>query len=101
MNTEIFNDNVEMRNENGSSNTSYRRNSESYSKSNYHSDSKYFLICKSCFWCASCLNRNNRISKCPVCVTRRFIELIVTENVELRWNLLAMIVNIIQEGNLK
>jgi hypothetical protein len=67
MNTEIFTDNIEMRYENISSNTSRRRNPESYSKSNYDSDSKYFLICKSCFWCASCLNRSNVISKCPVC----------------------------------
>ena len=54
------------------------------------------------------------ISKCPMCVNnadglldstpisdKEFIELIVTEKVELRGNLLAMIVNIIQEGNLK
>ena len=68
MNTEIFIDNIEMRYENSGSNTSRRRNSESYSKSNYDSDSRYFLICKSCFWCASCLNRNNMISKCPMCV---------------------------------
>jgi len=38
-----------------------------YSKSNYDSDSKYSLICKSCFWCASYLNMNNMISKCPMC----------------------------------
>lgn len=67
MNTEIFTDNTEMRYGSSSSNTSRRRNSESYSKSNYDPDSKYFLICKSCFWCASCLNRSNMISKCPVC----------------------------------
>jgi hypothetical protein len=67
MNTEIFTDNIEMRYGNSSSNTSRRRNSESYSKSNYDSDSKYFLICKSCFWCASYLNMSNMISKCPMC----------------------------------
>ena len=67
MNTEIFTDNIEMRYGNSSSNTSHRRNSESYSKSNYDSNSKYFLICKSCFWCASYLNMSNMISKCPVC----------------------------------
>jgi hypothetical protein len=67
MNTEIFTDSMEIRYENSSSNTRRRRNSESYSKSNYDSDSKYFLICKSCFWCASFLNRSNLISKCPVC----------------------------------
>jgi predicted nucleic acid binding AN1-type Zn finger protein len=67
MNTEIFTDNIEMRYENSSSNTSHRRNSESSSKSDYYSDSKYFLICKSCVWCASCLIRNNMISKCPMC----------------------------------
>jgi hypothetical protein len=68
MNIEIFTDNIEMQYGSSGSNISRRRNSESYSKSNNDPDSKYFLICKSCFWCASCLNRSNMISKCPVCV---------------------------------
>jgi len=67
MNTEIFTDNIEMQYGNSSSNNSCRRNSESYSKSNHDAESKYFLICKSCFWCASCLNRSNMITKCPMC----------------------------------
>jgi hypothetical protein len=31
------------------------------------SESKYFLICKSCFWCATCLDGSKMITKCPVC----------------------------------
>ena len=30
-------------------------------------DSKEFLICKWCFWCASHLNKRNMINKCPGC----------------------------------
>jgi len=29
--------------------------------------SKHFLICKSCMWCASLLNVNKGITKCPRC----------------------------------
>jgi rubrerythrin len=28
---------------------------------------KYFLICISCFWCASYLKNDNTFSKCPMC----------------------------------
>lgn len=27
----------------------------------------YFLICKSCFWCASCMFSAYKIRKCPLC----------------------------------
>jgi len=31
-----------------------------------------FLLCKSCFWCASHLNANSRsISKCPYCYNNK------------------------------
>lgn len=42
-------------------------NSEPYSEYNLDAESKYFIICKSCFWCASRLNRSNMITKCPMC----------------------------------
>jgi hypothetical protein len=32
-----------------------------------HAESKYFLICKSCFWCATYLNGNKMIINCPAC----------------------------------
>ena len=50
-----------------SSNSSCCSNSEPYSEYNLDGESKYFLICKSCFWCASRLNRSNMITKCPMC----------------------------------
>ena len=65
MNIEIFIDSI--RYGNSSSNNSRRRNSESYSEYNLDAESKYFLICKSCFWCASCLNESNMIIRCPMC----------------------------------
>jgi hypothetical protein len=30
-------------------------------------ESKYFLICKSCFWCATYLNGSKMITNCPAC----------------------------------
>jgi hypothetical protein len=33
----------------------------------HQADSKEFLICKWCFWCASHLNTRNVITKCPAC----------------------------------
>ena len=33
----------------------------------HQADSKAFLICKSCFWCASRLNTRHVIIKCPGC----------------------------------
>jgi hypothetical protein len=50
-----------------SSNSSCCSNSEQYSEYNLDAESKYFIICKSCFWCASRLNRSNMITKCPMC----------------------------------
>jgi len=29
-----------------------------------------FLLCKSCFWCATCLDPDLVVSKCPVCEDR-------------------------------
>jgi hypothetical protein len=67
MNIELFTDSTEMRCENSSTRRS--NNSEPYSEYNPDAESKYFIICKSCFWCASCLNRSNMITRCPVCDT--------------------------------
>jgi hypothetical protein len=66
MNIEIFTDSMEMRYENSSS-MSRSSNSEPHSEYDLDAESKYFLICKSCFWCATCLNRSNMITKCPMC----------------------------------
>src|SRR5207245_11434825 len=50
-----------------SSNNSCCSKSEQQSEYDLHAESKYFLICKSCFWCASCLNMSNIITRCPMC----------------------------------
>lgn len=34
----------------------------------------YFLICKSCFWCASCVYNHYKINKCPICNDNTTIE---------------------------
>jgi hypothetical protein len=38
-----------------------------YIRYDHQADSKEFLICKWCFWCASHLNTRNVITKCPAC----------------------------------
>ena len=39
---------------------------------NEFTDERYFLMCKSCYWCASCLtNDDGYISTCPVCDTNK------------------------------
>jgi hypothetical protein len=38
-----------------------------YTRYDHQADSKEFLICKWCFWCASHLNTRNVITKCPAC----------------------------------
>lgn len=38
-----------------------------YIRYDHQADSKAFLICKWCFWCASHLNTRNVITKCPAC----------------------------------
>jgi hypothetical protein len=38
-----------------------------YIRYDHSADSKEFLICKLCFWCASHLNKRNVINKCPAC----------------------------------
>jgi hypothetical protein len=38
-----------------------------YIRCDHHADSKTFLLCKSCFWCASNLSTKKVITKCPMC----------------------------------
>lgn len=28
---------------------------------------RYFLICRSCLWCASCIKNETTFTKCPIC----------------------------------
>jgi hypothetical protein len=41
--------------------------SRPYVKYDHQADSKAFLICKWCFWCASNLSTKKMITKCPMC----------------------------------
>jgi hypothetical protein len=38
-----------------------------YVKYDHQADSKAFLICKWCFWCASNLSTKKMITQCPMC----------------------------------
>jgi hypothetical protein len=40
------------------------------SPDDHPTSSKEFLICKWCYWCASNLNTENLITKCPRCGNR-------------------------------
>ena len=40
-----------------------------------------FLICESCFWCASCLNVAERtVTKCPSCTDARLESMPISDN---------------------
>jgi hypothetical protein len=39
-----------------------------------------FLLCESCFWCASCLNVAERtVTKCPSCADARLVSMPISE----------------------
>ena len=39
-----------------------------------------FLLCESCFWCASCLNVAERtVTKCPSCTDARLVSMPISE----------------------
>jgi len=40
----------------------------------------YFVLCESCYWCASVLGTNKRTIKCPACDDCGRIELITIYN---------------------
>ena len=41
----------------------------------------HFLLCESCFWCASCLNVARRtVTKCPSCSDARFVSMPISDN---------------------
>ena len=40
----------------------------------------HFLLCESCFWCASCLNVAERtVTKCPSCTDERLVSMPISE----------------------
>ena len=41
----------------------------------------HFLLCESCFWCASCLNVAERtVTKCPSCTDARLESMPISDN---------------------
>jgi hypothetical protein len=45
------------------------------------SNQKHFVLCESCFWCATCLvSRDETVSKCPICNNLRVKSLSIDEN---------------------
>jgi hypothetical protein len=43
-----------------------------------------FLLCPSCFWCASCLSPNSTFTKCPSCIEGNIESLPIAENEDYR-----------------
>lgn len=39
-----------------------------------------FILCESCFWCASCLNQGIIVDKCPICNNGNVESLPVSDN---------------------
>jgi hypothetical protein len=45
-----------------------------------------FLLCPSCFWCASCLSSDSTFTKCPSCTEGNIEPLPIEENEDYRLN---------------
>jgi hypothetical protein len=45
-----------------------------------------FLLCSSCFWCASCLSPDSTFTKCPSCTDGDIESLPIAENEGYRFN---------------
>jgi hypothetical protein len=39
-----------------------------------------FMLCESCFWCASCLNLGVMVDKCPICDNGKVESMPVCDN---------------------
>ena len=50
------------------------------------SDEVSFLICRSCFWCASCLLPDSTFTKCPSCTEGNIESIPIAENENYRFN---------------
>ena len=50
------------------------------------SDEVSFLICRSCFWCASCLSPDSTFTKCPSCTEGNIESIPIAENENYRFN---------------
>ena len=51
------------------------------------SDKVSFLICQSCFWCASCLTPDaDSFAKCPSCTERNIESIPIAENEDYRFD---------------
>ncbi|MDQ6666856.1 MAG: hypothetical protein M3Y53_01365 [Thermoproteota archaeon] len=40
----------------------------------------HFLLCESCFWCASCLNITKTVTRCPSCSDARLESMSISDN---------------------
>lgn len=46
-----------------------------------------FLICNSCLWCASWLDNDNSIQRCPICASEKLESIPVAETEAYRMNM--------------
>ena len=45
-----------------------------------------FLLCPSCFWCASCLSPDSSFTKCPSCIEGNIESISIAENENYRFS---------------
>jgi hypothetical protein len=53
---------------------------------NYTRNRVNFLLCRSCFWCASCLSQDSTFTKCPSCTEGNIESLPIAENENYRFD---------------
>lgn len=55
-------------------------NNDNYNTATRVSKKIHFLLCESCFWCASCLNVDKRtVTNCPSCIEVRLESMSISE----------------------
>jgi hypothetical protein len=60
---------------------------DNYSSNDYAIAKRHFVICNSCFWCASLYSDLRRIIKCPLCNSYTNLESIpISENESFEFN---------------
>jgi hypothetical protein len=78
---------LKVLNANDNNNNTTTVSIDNYSSNDYAIAKRHFVICNSCFWCASLYSDLRRIIKCPLCNSYTNLESIpISENESFKFN---------------
>jgi hypothetical protein len=63
-----------------------RKNTNSSNNKTLYKQAIHFLICDSCFWCASCIRLDVTVAKCPSCSDGKVEWMPITDNEIYKFN---------------